>query len=217
MSPARPPTHTNSAPRPFHDACGDGVQPPALKAIEQPELDLGSDWEYVLPPAFWPTSPTPACRCCGWATTSSSCLPRNPRPPAATDRGPDTLDVPLVDCGGQRLLRRTGLSEVMNRVELRPQSRTTTLGLAIHPDGSSYPARVISGRNPEQPAGQPRGPLHDTARLLLGALLLAVQGVAYLECAGEQRDRQLRHAQLLSRKGRCRVHTLRAPTPTWFS
>jgi len=124
--------------------------------------------------------------------------------------------VPQVDYGGQRLLRRTGLSEVMNRVELRPQSRTTTLGLAIHPDGSSYPARVISGRNPEQPAGQPRGPRHDTARLLLGALL-AVQGVAYLECAGEQRDRQLRHAQLLSRKGRCRVHTLRAPTPTWFS
>ena len=104
----------------------------------------------------------------------------------------------------------------MNRVELRPQSRTTTLGLAIHPDGSSYPARVISGRNPEQPAGQPRGPRHDTARLLLGALL-AGQGVAYLECAGEQRDRQLRHAQLLSRKGRCRVHTLRAPTSTWFS
>jgi hypothetical protein len=144
-------------------------------------------------------------------------LPRNPRPPAATDRGPDTLDVPLVDYGGQRLLRRTGLSEVMNRVELRPQSRTTTLGLAIHPDGSSYPARVISGRNPEQPAGQPRGPLHDTARLLLGALLLAVQGVAYLECAGEQRDRPLRHAQLPSHKARCRVHTLRVPTPTWFS
>ena len=50
MSPARPPTHTNSAPRRFHDACGDGVQPPALKAIEQPELDLGSDVG-VRPPA----------------------------------------------------------------------------------------------------------------------------------------------------------------------
>jgi hypothetical protein len=73
-------------------------------------------------------------------------LPRNPRPPAATDRGPDTLDVPLVDYGGQRLLRRTGLSEVMNRVELTPGSRATTLGVAVHADGSSYPW-AVSARN----------------------------------------------------------------------
>jgi hypothetical protein len=72
--------------------------------------------------------------------------------PAATSSygwrpsGPDTLDVPQVDYGGQRLLRRTGLSEVMNRVELTPGSRATTLGVAVHADGSSYPW-AVSARN----------------------------------------------------------------------
>jgi len=70
--------------------------------------------------------------------------------PAATSSygwrpgGPDTIDVPLVDYGGQRLLRRTGLSEVVNQVELKPGSPAKTLGLAVHPDGSSYPWAVTA-------------------------------------------------------------------------
>ena len=196
MSPARPPTHTNSAPRRFHHACGDGVEPPALTSSSRNSTSAAT-WEYVLPSAFWPTSPTPACRCCGWATTSSSCLPRNPRPPAATDRGPDTPG------RAARRLRRSAPTAA-HRPERGDEPGRVEATVADDDARPRHPPGREQLSSPRDLRPQPRaacraapGPLHDTARLLLGALLPAVQGVAYLECAGEQRDRPLRHAQLL--------------------
>jgi hypothetical protein len=52
-----------------------------------------------------------------------------------------------------------------------------------------------SGGDPEPFAAQPGDPLRDTACLLLGALLLVVQGAEHLECAGGQREHPLRYAQ----------------------